>query len=317
MAQRGAFKKIEVAGNKKLEWVMVRDNSKKTLDYLKDEFFYHDIDLADVGPPLQSPKIAIRSDYVFVVLQIPIFNDNTREAHTAEIDFFIEKDRIITIDLYGVKDLQNLFKIFSQKKTFPKTSTKHIVDDVPHLTYLIINSLIESLYPDLRSLSTDIETIEDHLFDSYDRAFIGDLLRVKTNIVRFRQAMQGHDEILMRLAVFLKENVKMQKVLDVYFQQLIDDTRDIKNRLLLKRETIDALHETNQSLTDFRTNEIIKTLTIVSFVVFPLTLLAGIFGMNAINMPFVNHPLGFWIIIGIMLTGCVFMIGFFRHKKWI
>jgi len=317
MAQRGALKNITFAKKGKIEWLMVRKNDVKTLKYLKEEFGFDDIDLSDVGPPIQSPKISYRNDYVFMVLQYPQFNSTNGAVYTAEIDFFIQKNRLITVDISGVTDLQLLFQSFLNNHNGNKTSEKHVADDINHLIYLLIHALIEGTYPLLRSMSTDIENIEDAMFEEYNKDFIRNLLRVKTNIVRSRQAMQGHDDIIQKLKLYFDNNFTSQKKLDVYFNQLSEDTRDITNRLLLKKETIDALHETHQSLTDFRTNEIIKTLTIVSFIVFPLTLMAGIFGMNAINMPFVEHPLGFWMILGIMLTGCVVMIGFFKYKKWI
>ncbi|MFZ6015136.1 MAG: magnesium transporter CorA family protein [Patescibacteria group bacterium] len=309
-------KSIKIAEAKNINWAMVRKNDNKTLDYLRDEFYYHEIDLTDVGPPMQSAKFSGRPDYAFLVLQFPVLDQKTKQLHIAEVDFFLEKNKIVTVDTYGVPDLQQMFDIYNTAKSPPKTTQRSIADDTPHLAYLIINDLIEGLYPTLRDLSSDLELIEDRLFDDYDKQFFRELLRVKTNIVRFRQAMEGMDEALQKTADYLRYNLKMKKHLDDYFKQLSDDTRDIKNRLYLAKETIDALHETNQSLTDFRTNEIIKTLTIVSFIVFPLTLMAGVFGMNAINMPFVNHPLGFWMIIGLMSAGCLTMLGFFKYKRW-
>lgn len=306
MPAKGAPKSISATNCGKFDWIMVRKNDQRVLKYLKNEFNLNDIDLEDVGPPIQSPKIAQRQDYTFMVLQYPVFDKKTGRIHTAEIDFFIAVDKLITVDIDEVPALQQLYKEIKPSNA----------STIPHLLYLLINTLIENTYPLFRVMSSDIEEIEDTMFENYSREFIKNLLRVKTNIVRSRQALQGHDEIMRKLRSHFDVYYKKHKKLDVFYGQLIDDTSDIKNRLLLKKETIDALHETYQSLTEYRTNEIVKTLTIVSFIVFPLTLLAGIFGMNAINMPFVDHPLGFWMIIGIMLTGCAFMIGFFKYKKW-
>lgn len=295
---------------------MVKKNDKKSLKYLKEEFDFNDIDLNDVGPPIQSPKIAYRKDYAFMVLQYPQMDDASGSVKSAEIDFFIKNDVLVTVDVNGTVDLQTLYKSFLNNNYSGMTSNKRLLPDIPHLIYYIIHYLIEGTYPLLRSTSTDIEYIEDAMFTDYNRDFIKNILRVKTNIVRSRQAMQNHDEIVLKLQKYLDEMTTNHKRLDVYFGQLVDDSKDIKNRLQLKKETIDALHETHQSLSDFRTNEIIKTLTIVSFIVFPLTLLAGVFGMNAINMPLVDHPGGFWIIIGIMIAGCAAMLAFFKYKKW-
>ncbi|MBU4375137.1 magnesium and cobalt transport protein CorA, partial [Patescibacteria group bacterium] len=68
----------------------------------------------------------------------------------------------------------------------------------------------------------------------------------------------------------------------------------------------------------YRLSDIMKTLTIFSVIVFPLTLLAAIFGMNIMGgMPFTESKDGFWIIIAIMLLGCFCMLLFFKKKKWL
>ncbi|MBD3281513.1 hypothetical protein GF391_02085 [Candidatus Uhrbacteria bacterium] len=311
MTAKGAPKSISITNCGKFEWVMVKKNDQRVLKYLKDKFGFAEIDLKDVGPPIQSPKIVYRADYVFMVLQYPIFDKKTGRIHTAEIDFFIMDNRLVTVDVNEVPALQQLYKEMTVSKNLTKEA-----QTIPHLLYMLINSLIENTYPILRLMSGDIEEIEDTMFDNFGRNFIKNLLRVKTNIVRSRQSLQGHDEIMRKLRAHFDKYYKKHKKLDAYYGQLIDDTSDIKNRLLLKKETIDALHETYQSLTEYRTNEIVKNLTIVSFIVFPLTLLAGVFGMNAINMPLVDHPWGFWIIVGIMLAGCTSMLAFFKYKKW-
>jgi len=63
--------------------------------------------------------------------------------------------------------------------------------------------------------------------------------------------------------------------------------------------------------------DIMKTLTVFSVIVFPLTLLAAIFGMNVAEMPLVNLPYGFWWIIVVMLLGAMGMLLFFERKRWL
>ena len=99
---------------------------------------------------------------------------------------------------------------------------------------------------------------------------------------------------------------------------MIDKTKNIWDILNSQKEMIEALEDTNTSLVSFKLNDIMRTLTLFSVIVFPLTLLAAIFGMNTVNsMPFMDSPYGFWNIIGIMLLGSVFMFAFFKKKKWL
>lgn len=102
-----------------------------------------------------------------------------------------------------------------------------------------------------------------------------------------------------------------------YYESLVEDSKRLWEQLDNQREMIEVLNSTNESLLNNQMNLVMKTLTIFSVIVYPLTLLAGIFGMNAINMPFVKQENGFWIILSIMLIGSLGMVFFFHKKKWL
>ncbi|MDD4333124.1 MAG: CorA family divalent cation transporter [Patescibacteria group bacterium] len=103
----------------------------------------------------------------------------------------------------------------------------------------------------------------------------------------------------------------------IIIYSLIDHSKRIWEIIDNQREMIDALHDTNQSFLNYQISSVMKTLTVFSVIIFPLTLLAAIFGMNAVNMPLIGHPYGFWIIIGIMLFAALGMLWVFEKKKWL
>jgi magnesium transporter len=65
------------------------------------------------------------------------------------------------------------------------------------------------------------------------------------------------------------------------------------------------------------TNEIVKTLTIYAAILLPLSLIAGVYGMNMPIWPNPDNPLTFW---GVIVTMLVIAAGsglYFRSKKWL
>ena len=81
--------------------------------------------------------------------------------------------------------------------------------------------------------------------------------------------------------------------------------------------SVAELREINNSLVSTKQNEVMKILTIMAFVTFPLSLLASIFGMNTVYLPIVGHSLDFWIIIGIMAGATICFFAFFKHNRWL
>ena len=119
---------------------------------------------------------------------------------------------------------------------------------------------------------------------------------------------------------FLKYKHELDKDVEVskQYKHLIEHIKTIWENLENYKEIVEILNNTNESLYNDQISNIMKTLTIFSVIVFPLTLLAAIFGMNTTNgMPFVDSPHGFWVIIVMMIFGSLGMLYIFEKKKWL
>lgn len=301
-----------------LKWLNISKPSKKQLSYLEQNFSFDKMDLKDCLPPTQRPKLVEYPDYLFMILQFPIYNCMNGEIESSEVDFFIGKNYLITVHQNNLLPLIELFKKYS-KKTLDD-QTHHLFDSNPaSLLYEILNSLLHYCFPMLNHINQDIDAVESHLFKitKNNVATIREILRLKRNIVNFRKIMQAHKSIIQKL-ISRSEKMFTTHKLRIYYNNLVNHTKDIWEFLSNYKDTIDALHETYESLNAHRLNTIIKTLTIFSVIVFPLTLLAAIFGMNTMNsMPFVDSPFDFWYIVGIMAIGVIGMILYFKTRKWV
>lgn len=65
-----------------------------------------------------------------------------------------------------------------------------------------------------------------------------------------------------------------------------------------------------------RTAEIMRLLTLITAVFMPLTLIAGIFGMNFEAIPGLHSRYGFWISLGSMAVIVVALLAYFRWRRW-
>jgi magnesium transporter len=64
-------------------------------------------------------------------------------------------------------------------------------------------------------------------------------------------------------------------------------------------------------------NEVMKTLTLISTVMLPLTFIAGVYGMNFDHMPELKWEYGYPFALGLMLFVALGAVIWFRMKKWI
>ena len=104
--------------------------------------------------------------------------------------------------------------------------------------------------------------------------------------------------------------------LTVYFGDMVDHLDKIWDALDEYKEIIEGLNDTHDSLANNRTNEVMRILTIVATIFFPITLVASIWGMN-ISLPFQQSSYSLLYIILIMVGIIGGMLYFFRRQRWI
>lgn len=305
-------KNIEITKFKNFQWYNIKDIKPRDINYLRKEFNFNKIDIENCLPPLQRPKILKYPEYIFMILLFPYYDREAKEIRLTEVDFFISNKYIVTVH----QNILDPLKILSKKYRDMENLDSEFGTNPANLLYDMLDSLLSYCFPMLTHVGNDIDEIEEKIFNNNQQENIKDILLIKRNIVNFRKAMQAHKNVIRKLIAHAPIFFETKK-LAIYFENLVEQTKDIWDLLENYKDTIDALHNSNESIVSFRLSEIMKTLTIFSVIVFPLNLFAAIFSMNVTGTPFVDHPFGFWIVMLMMFYGTVGMLAFFKGKKWI
>jgi len=71
------------------------------------------------------------------------------------------------------------------------------------------------------------------------------------------------------------------------------------------------------SLQGSRTNDIMKTLTVLTAVFLPLNLITGVFGMNFDALPLIHTRTGFWVACGLMSSVVIGLVWWFRRQRYL
>lgn len=297
-----------------IRWMHATSTSETTLRELKRRFDFHDQDLKDVKPPLQRPKLVLRDGYLFLILLYPYYHRKLREIWITEVDFFIGRDFLVTVNHQN--ESETLKAILTSCLADDAARAGYFDHGVSGLLYKLLYALHHAAFPMLVHISQDIDDLEDRLFDTKARGMIGEILRIKTSIVDFRRAVQGHKPVLEKLVAASNGLLEIKKS-SARWNDLTDITKEVWSYLETQRETITALHETHASLLTARINDVMKRLTLVSVVLLPLTLIASLFGMNLEDVPFASNPFGFWIIVLILVTTFLGVVGYFKSRDWV
>lgn len=101
-----------------------------------------------------------------------------------------------------------------------------------------------------------------------------------------------------------------------YFTDIYDHLLKLTDMLEADREMTADLRDSYISLNSNRMNSIMKTLTVITTVFMPLTLIAGIYGMNFSNMPELGWKYGYFGVLFLMFLLSVAMVIWFMRRGW-
>ncbi len=297
-----------------LTWVNVTKQTDKELADIQKRFSILPVDIDECRPPFQRPKIVKRPNYYFLILHFPVFDRETRRLGYTEVDFFLTATSLVTIHDNKLTTIDELFSACAKDTS---TRARFFDDTMVHVLFEVVSNLLEAIFPILLHINEDINFVDRKLFSNAPgRQMAEEILRLKTNIVTFRRTMQSHKTVLDRLIMYADRDLNITSY-QSYINSLREFTAEIWHMLESQKESINALHETNESLLTLHTNEVMKTLTIISVITFPLTLVATIFAIRAPGTPFIDWPQGFWILSFLILVGALSMVTVFKNKKWI
>jgi magnesium transporter len=296
-----------------LRWINIIDAGKTEINYLSKNYNFDLAHLRSIAATVlaQRPFIFKAPKYLFLILHFPALKDG--RVYSGEVDFFIGHSFLVTVHNKNLPALSNFFN-FGKKN--PDSLLSFATESSAVLLYEILDRLINDCYRLLDDNSIEIKKVEDLIFSGDQKRAVEKILLLRRNIINIRKIMQNHKNILKELTR-MDSSLVDPLAIKKYYEDLVGDSKRLWETLDNQKEMIEVLNSTNESLLNDKMNAIMKTLTIFSVVVLPLTLLSGIFGMNASEMPFVQGPYGFWVVIGIMLVCLSFMLAFFKKKKWL
>lgn len=300
-----------------MRWISIEHIDQDAIGYLKEHFNFHALDYEDITSVTHRSKIDKYQDYLFFVLLLPVYNRKTRQIESAEIDFFLGKDYLITIHRGDIPTFIDMFQLCEASDA----AADDLMKGSPQfLLYKILQRMFQYCYPIMDHIDLEINEIEKSIFQTGERGLVEEILFVRQNIIDMRKIVQPHHAALTRLKRRSNEpdeqsSFQLADDYDDYYDDVLDYAQEIWDQLETFKESVDALHETNQTLISFRINEVMKTLTVFSVIMLPASVVAGLFGVNAKHIPFVGQPQDFYIITAITLSAILAMLLYIRSKK--
>jgi magnesium transporter len=309
---------------------------------LQGIFGLHPLSVDAVIHQNQPSKIEEYDEYLFAIVDGVRYDEEEQKQNKNDGDdddkyavrlieddlfIFFERRWIITINFYNhqfeenirkkVKNLQQSMAASKQSSSNSSSKDRGGIYEICEIIYrLAIEEIISSYYPVLDKANNQLEQIEEYILDSPSKAQLSNILVLR----RKMSFLEGSLGMVSRAFHEIISGVVQTRLSDDSRRQI----RSLNDRVTYLRNNIENMHHRvislreayNSSLTA-NLNETIRTLTVIATIVLPLTLIAGIYGMNFDIMPELRSPFGYYYALGLMAAVGGGMIAYFKWKKWI
>jgi magnesium transporter len=299
---------------KSLVWIDLESPTIEEVRNVVEEFGIDQMVADELLSPTLRPHTERYNDHLYLVLHFPVLRKNgqTSLGPEQEVDFIIGRDFIITTRYEELASFVEFRKVFEVNATLEEA---HLSDNSFDVFLLLTKRLYRSVDIEIDEVRETLERIESEIFKGREKQMVLSLSRAGRDILNIKQALDPHQDILSSLSERTSEFAGKQYVARVRaIESMYYRSRKHVTRIW---QTLAELRETNNSLLTTKQNEVMKTLTIMAFITFPLMLISSIFGMNTKILPIVGTDYDFWKIIGIMFLATFGMFYYFRHKNWI
>jgi len=299
----------------KVTWVDMECPTPEELQSVMAEF---DIDTRieeEIVSPTPYPIVVGFPKYLYMILHFPTA-EVTGGAKNQEIDFIVGKHFLITARYEVIESIHNLQRVFEAEELIGMPVSDSTTSE---LLERIMRRLYGAIRQEAEHIATTLEHIERDIFSNRERQAVRNISEASRILLRFDTALHRHAESLEVFLTELQTPAFFGKGFATNAAHISAHRDHVAALVASYKAVASELRQTNDSLLNTSQNDVMKTLTIMTFVTFPPILLAGLFGMNIEPqfLPIVHHPMGFSLIILLMLFCSLLVYLFFRVKHWL
>lgn len=292
-----------------LTWIDLENPSREEIVHLSEEFNIPSVVGDEMFTNSLRSKVDLYDNFIYLILHFPDINNNGVIEDDLEIDFIIGKNFLLTVRYETVVPITEFSSMFETEGLH--TNTKNHGG-------ILFASMMKQIYKQcLDELDTTTDTIRDiehRIFKGEEEKMVKILSHTRRTLLDFKQATRFHNDILESYDAastqFFGEEYKY------YATAITSEFNKVNNMLHGHREVLNELQQTNDSLLSTKSNEIMKTFTILTFVMLPLSVITGTFGMN-MSFVFIHDISDFFFLVGAMLLIGLMMFIFFKYRKWL
>ncbi|HEX3511129.1 MAG TPA: magnesium transporter CorA family protein [Solirubrobacteraceae bacterium] len=290
-------------------WLDFCRPSAGDLASIAEELELHPLAVEDAVHEHQRPKLDRYESHMFMSASAVRLEEGSGELRTSEVDVFITPRALVTVREDEHVDVDQVKARWDESKDLAGNG-------VSFLLWGLLDVLVDGHFEAVQSLDTEIESLEDVLFDDRPRE-----REVQRRSFELRKSLV----MMRRLVLPMREvvNSLMRRDLHVLGERMTPYYQDVYDHVLRATEWTDSLRdlvstilETNLTIQGNRMNLVMKKVTSWAAIIAVPTAITGFYGQNVPYPGFSTHW-GFWVSSGLIVGLSLALYVAFRRADWI
>ncbi|GGH10034.1 magnesium/cobalt transporter CorA [Paenibacillus segetis] len=287
-------------------WIDFDEPTKEEAEELGNYFHFHPLAIEDCLMVLQRPKVDYYEDYEFLVLHA--IDPDT--LSTVEVNLFIGSTYLVSFHHRSLTELDEAWEAIVKRPHDKKSWLKGPFA----AAYMVIDKLVDQYFPCVYAIEDELDELEKRGARESVELLMNQVFDLRGRLLKLRRTIVPMRDMMYR--ILNSQHIQGEKEHRVHFSDIYDHLLKLSEMIESDREMTADLRDSYISLNSNRMNGIMKTLTVITTVFMPLTLIAGIYGMNFINMPELDWKYGYFIVLIVMLGLSIWMILWFKKRGW-
>jgi magnesium transporter len=292
-------------------WIDLEQPTSAELSKIQKIFLIDTNILNQYVTGVKKPQIRVLQNYIFTLI-ISIKFKTLQTLETEAIYMFIGKNWLITIHSSNI----NLKQITRQ--IFENGNKEVIESSINILYYNIVTKFVDEYEQVLTSIEISMTDLEEKSLYRPSKIILVNLDGLSRQLLILRRYFWKLREIFNFLLYFEKESTKENHAQTKYLRIIYDNLNELLDLIESHKDTINSIRDLYLAYVSLQMNDTVKTLTIFSVILLPLTFITGFYGMNGIDLSH-SFTISSGLIMVLVIMGIILaiLIIFFRKKQWI
>jgi magnesium transporter len=288
-------------------WLDLSAESPTTVKETCHRFGIPDTFIADTLAEGSLPMLQEQRDLLYVVLNV-FRTTSSGRLGPSEVDLFIGTNFVLSIHDQDVPSIETVMERLDRGVGLTARSPAGLVAHLAMVGSRRFPGLIDHVENQLDTLEELAMRADPHaLTEVY--ALRRDVIVLRRVVVPQRQI---YDELAEEGGHPLIDEASRRE-----FERVTDYQSQILESLEAARSLLGSVQESYRGAIADQTNDIVRVLTVFSAILLPLTLISGIFGMNFVEIPLADNPIGFWLMVGAMAVIAVALWIYFGRRRFV